>query len=164
MERKMWIMGAAGVVVVIGGLGIMLGNVGANSAYADSSPTQRLECGNKLIKGTYGVQMQGTRPVPGGTGIEVMIGVVTRKFDGAGSFTQIDNVKGAISGFAPDRPGSGTYEVSADCLGTTRFEPAPGIVVEERFVVVDYGHEIRSIVTTPQPTMVSTVAKRIGFR
>jgi hypothetical protein len=107
--------------------------------------------------------MQGTRPVPGGAGMEAMIGVVTRVFDGAGNFTQLDNIKGAISGFAPDRPGAGTYEVYANCAGITRFEPAPGLIIEERFVLIDYGHEIRSITTTPQPVMVTTVAKRAGF-
>ncbi|HEY6643348.1 hypothetical protein [Povalibacter sp.] len=33
----------------------------------------------------------------------------------------------------------------------------------ERFVLVDYGREMRSITTTPQPFMVTTVAQRIGI-
>jgi hypothetical protein len=37
------------------------------------------------------------------------------------------------------------------------------VVLEERIVVLDYGHEIRLISTTPQPIMVTTVAKRTGF-
>ena len=58
--------------------------------------------------------MHGTRPVPRalGGGIETVIGVVIRANDGAGSFTQIDNVKGSITGIAADREGFGTYVVN----------------------------------------------------
>jgi hypothetical protein len=164
MKRRLCIMSTAGLFVVCAGLGGIVLGAGANPARATSVGPDRFACGNELIRGTYGVQMQGTRPVPGGTGLEAVIGVVIRTYDGEGNFTQFDNIKGAVSGFTPDRPGSGIYEVNADCSGTTRFEPAPGVVLEERFVVVDYGHEIRSISTTPQPVMVSTVAKRIGLR
>jgi hypothetical protein len=157
-------MSAAGFVAACAGLGYIVLNAGANTALAGTGGSQRFECSNQLLKGTYGLQMQGTRPVPGGTSLEPVIGVVIRTFDGGGSFTQIDNIKGAVSGFLPDRPGAGTYEVNADCSGSTRFEPAPGVIIEERFVVLDYGHEIRSITTTPQPIMMTTVGKRITFR
>lgn len=49
--------------------------------------------------------MQGTRPVPGGTGIETLIGVVTRTYDGAGNFTQVDKVKGSVTGTTGKRIG-----------------------------------------------------------
>jgi hypothetical protein len=164
MKRRVCIMSAAGLVVACVGLGNIVLNAGANTALADTEGSRRFECGNKLLKGTYGIQMQGTRPVPGGTGLEPVIGIVVRTFDGRGNFTQLDNIKGAVSGFVPDRPGAGTYEVNADCSGSARFEPGPGVIVEERFVVLDYGHEIRSITTTPQPIMVTAVAKRISIR
>lgn len=164
MKRRLCIMSTAGLAVACAGLGSIVLDAGANPARADIGAPDRFECGNELLKGTYGIQMQGTRPVPGGTGLEAVIGVVIRTYDGRGNFTQLDNIKGAVSGLAPDRPGAGTYNVNADCSGTTRFEPAPGVVVEERFVVLDYGHEVRSISTTPQPIMVTAVAKRIGLR
>ena len=162
MERRKWIMAAVGCAIVCAALGNMLRDSGASSAYANGL-AKRFVCNNKLLKGTYGVQMQGTRPVPGGTGIETMIGVVTRVFDGAGNFTQLDNIKGSVTGFVPDRPGAGTYEVYENCSGVTRFEPGPGVLIEERFVLIDYGHEMRSITTTPPPVMITTVAKRAGF-
>ena len=162
MKHRVCLMSALFVACV--GLGNIDLNAGANTALADTGDAHRFECSNKLLKGTYGIQMQGTRPVPGGTGLEPVIGIAIRTFDGAGNFTQRDNIKGAVSGIVPDRPGAGTYELNADCSGSTRFEPAPGVIIEERFVVLDYGHEIRSIVTTPQSNMVTAVAKRISSR
>jgi hypothetical protein len=164
MRGRTWIVGVAGLLVVGLGLGSMVRDAGANSVQGKTGSGKRFECTDRMIKGTYGIQMQGTRPVPGGTGLEAMIGVNTRTYDGAGNFTQVDNAKGAISGIVPDRPGSGTYQVNADCSGTTLFAPGPGVLIEERFVIVDYGHEIRSITASPQPLMISTVAKRTGFR
>ena len=93
------------------------------------------------IRGTYGIHMQGTGPVPppvGGT--QTLIGVVTRTYDGMGNFTQIDNIHGSVTGWVPDRPGSGTYQVNPDCTAATQFQPAPGApVIEERMVIVDRG-------------------------
>jgi hypothetical protein len=123
-------------------------------------------CGAATIRGTYGIQMQGSRPVPpaAGGGTETMIGVVLRTYDGAGNFSQTDNVKGSVTGIVPDRAGFGTYQVNPDCSGTTLFQPGPGQVIEERFVIVDAGREIRSITSSPPPVMVSTVQQRIDRR
>ncbi len=163
MRRGNWVLGgAACALVCIGVSAALLGSAGA--AQATGGPQKRFECSNRLLKGSFGGQMQGTRPVPGGTAIENVIGVITRTYDGAGNFTQVDNVKGSISGYSPDRPGYGTYSVNADCTGSTRFEPAPGIVIEERTVIVDFGNEIRSVVTKPQPIMVTASSKRIDYR
>ena len=74
-----------------------------------------------------------------------MIGVVLRTYDGHGNIGQVDNVKGSITGIVPDRPGFGTYEVSPDCTGIARFQPGPGILIEERLVIVDNGREIRTM-------------------
>lgn len=162
------VIGLAGVTLslCVGGatLNVGAGEVSANSI-AESAARQRLStCNNRTIEGAYGIQMQGTRPVPGGTELEQIIGVVTRIYDGAGNFTQIDNVKGSVSGIAFDRPGSGTYVVNADCTGRTLFQPAPGVTIEERMIIIDYGHEVRSITASPQPLMTTTVGKRIGGR
>jgi hypothetical protein len=48
---------------------------------------------------------------------ESVISVVLRNYDGQGNISQIDNVKGSITGIVSDRQGSGTYEVSPDCTG-----------------------------------------------
>lgn len=163
MERNHWIVGAMGVAATCMALS---SSMPGNAAASDTSDFvgKRFECSNKTLRGTWGILMQGTRPVQGGSGIESVIGIVTRTFDGAGNFTQLDNVKGSTSGYAADRPGFGTYIVNTDCTGTTRFEPGLGVVVEEKFVIVDFGQEIRTIVTAPPPIMVTTVARRISLR
>jgi hypothetical protein len=80
---------------------------------------KRRECSEATLKGAYGVQVLGTRPVGPGGPVESLIGVVIRVYDGQGQFTQVDNVKGSITGIVPDREGSGTYEVNVDCTGVT---------------------------------------------
>ncbi|MCB1690558.1 MAG: hypothetical protein KDI33_18815 [Halioglobus sp.] len=124
------------------------------------------DCNATTIRGDYGTQMQGTRPAaPPNTGIETVIGVVWRSYDGAGNFEQRDNIKGSLSVFTPNRPGMGTYEVSPDCTGITTFQPDPNnpfIVIQERIVILDNGNEIRSITETPAPLMITSVSKRIN--
>jgi hypothetical protein len=122
-------------------------------------------CDAGTLRGAYGIQMQGTRPVPPPTGgVESVVGVVWRSYDGDGNFEQLDSIKGSVTGIVPNRPGLGTYEVSADCTGTTSFQPDPNnpnFVIVERFVIVDGGNEIRSIGETPAALMVTSVATRV---
>ena len=91
-----------------------------------------------------------------------MIGVVIRTFDGLGNFTQIGNVKGSVTGWIPDTPGSGTYQVNRGCTAATQFSPGPGVFIEERMVIVDAGKETYSMTATPAPLMVTAVGKRIN--
>ena len=118
------------------------------------------QCSEATVRGDYGIQIQGTRPAPGGL-IESVIGIVLRSYDGHGSFRQVSNVKGSITGTVPDSVGSGTYEVNADCTGVVRFEPAPGVLIEERLVIVDNGREIRTAVMVPAAVMITGVRQRI---
>lgn len=146
--------------------GVLLVGVGGSmdpGARAVAQDATGFRCSNATIRGTYGGQMQGTNPVPG-AGIQTVIGVIIRTYDGAGNFTQIDNIKGSITGIVPDRPGAGTYQVNPDCSGVTLFQPGPGITLEERMVIVDHGREIRSIVSSPLPVMTTSVQKRIDHR
>jgi hypothetical protein len=96
--------------------------------------------------------------------IESVIGVVIRHYDGQGQFTQVDNVKGSITGMVPDRPGFGTYQVNEDCSAVVQFEPFPGLLLEERLVIVDDGNEIRSMTSLPPSVMVTGVHTRIDSR
>ena len=121
-------------------------------------------CSMATLRGAYGIQMQGTRPSGPGGPMESVIGVVIRVYDGRGQFTQVDNVKGSISGIVPDREGFGTYEVNEDCTGVTHFQPGPGISIEEKLVIVKGGREVLSIVSNPLPVMMSTVQRKIGVR
>jgi hypothetical protein len=119
-------------------------------------------CSNATIKGGYGYQISGTRPSGPNGPIENAIGVLVRVFDGAGNFTQIDNVKGAISGWVPDRPGSGTYTINDDCSGImTLHNTGIPFPIVERVVVVNAGAEIRSAVMEPAAVMVTATARRM---
>ena len=149
---------AAALAAAMGGVQL----VGANSQDTDSHRDGR-RCSLATIGGDYGIQIQGTRPVPGGL-TESVVGVVLRNYDGRGNISQVDNVKGSITGIVPDRPGFGTYEVSPDCTGIARFQPGPGILLEERLVIVDDGREIRSMVAAPAGVMVTGVHQRIHTR
>ena len=159
MQRIGWVSATAcALAVAMGGAQL----VGANGQDKDNHRDGR-HCSEATIRGDYGIQIQGTRPAPGGL-TESVVGVVLRNYDGRGNISQIDNVKGSITGIVPDRQGFGTYRVSADCTGIARFQPGPGIMLEERLVIVDDGREIRSMVSAPAGVMVTGVHQRIHSR
>jgi hypothetical protein len=146
---------AATVAMVIGGAGIM---------GADGPDDERgRSCSEATVRGDYGIQIQGTRPAPGGL-TESVVGVVLRTYDGQGNFSQVSNVKGSITGTVPDSQGFGTYSVNPDCTGVIRFQPGPGILIEERLVIVDNGREIRAAVMVPTAVVISSVHQRIRRR
>lgn len=158
MRRMAWAAAAAAVAAIaIGGVRIV------RAEGSDDEHGRFKQCSVATLRGDYGVQVQGTRPAPGGL-TESVIGVVLRSYNGDGSFTQVDNVKGSITGTVPDRPGFGTYEVNPDCTGIVRFQPGPGIFIEERLVIVDDGREIRTAVMVPAGVMVSGVHLRVHTR
>ena len=153
--------------LAVGGLQLRAG--GANDGANAAKPEQGgggLQCSNAAISGTYGMQIQGTRPVPPclGGGTETVIGVLVRTYDGAGNFTQVDNVKGSVTGITPDRLGAGTYQVSANCTAVTQAMPGPGIVIEERMVITQNSGQVRAIVANPLGIMVTAVGERIDRR
>ena len=159
MRRTTWVVTAAVTVAVILGGARMMGADGqANDERGQGKP-----CSEATLRGDYGIQIQGTRPAPGGL-TESVIGVVLRNYDGRGSFSQVSNVKGSITGTVPDSPGFGTYEVNSDCTGIVRFEAGPGVLLEERLVIVDNGREIRTAVMVPAPVMITGVHQRIHTR
>ena len=90
--------------------------------------------------------------------MEAMIGLVIRHYDGQGGVTQVNNIKGAISGYVPDQPGSGTYQVNEDCSVIVNFQPFPGVFIEERLLIVDKGRELFSITILPAALMVTGVS------
>jgi len=144
------------------------------TAMSAQQPVTEAACNNASLTGSYGVIVTGAAPAssilpafpaglfPVGT-VEQILGVVVHTFDGNGKFTQVDNVKGYLSGITADRPGSGTYSVNADCSGTySIFIPAlsfPVLVV--RFVIVDGGKEFRGVVVTPQEAMTIANGRKI---
>jgi hypothetical protein len=163
---KTSVRGASVALLVSAGLLLLVAGTQGSGAGSNVGQDMGFPCTNGTLRGTYGIQMQGTVPVPppvGGT--QTLIGVVTRTYDGIGNFTQIDNIHGSVTGWVPNRPGSGTYQVNPDCAAATQFQPAPGApVIEERVVIVDGGSQLYSVTVSPLPNMVSTVAKRIDPR
>jgi hypothetical protein len=165
---KTSIKGASVALLVSAGLLLLVvaGTDGSGAA-TSGGPDVGFPCTDATIRGTWGTHMQGTGPVPPplGGGIQNLVGVVTRTYDGMGNFTQIDNIHGSVTGWVPNRPGSGTYQVNPDCTFATQFVPGPGApVIEERGVIVDGGSEYYSVTVSPLPVMISTVAKRTDPR
>jgi archaellin len=159
MRRTAWVVTAAvTAAVLLGGARIM----GAGGQ-ENNERSRGKECSEATVRGDYGIQIQGTRPAPGGL-IESVIGIVLRSYDGHGGISQVSNVKGSITGTVPDAQSVGTYEVNADCTGIARFQPAPGVLIEERLVIVDNGREIRTAVMVPAAVMITGVHQRIHSR
>lgn len=136
--------------------------------HAEDAPAK---CSLQTLKGSYGLALSGTRPAPAVLpnslalpgAMEQVIGVVIHIFDGNGGFTQTGStVKGSLSGANLDAPGSGTYTVNADCTGTftvnNTISPVPLV---NRFIITDGGKEIRSVVVSPQPVMVTSVGRKV---
>jgi hypothetical protein len=142
----------------------------APALFAQDAPV----CTNATLKGVYGVTVLGVVPAttvqssfpsaiyPPGT-LEQIVGIVRHVFDGKGGFTQVDNVKGYLSGIILDRPGSGTYSVNADCTGTySIIVPVPGVPpIVVKFVIVDGGKEFRAIVVSPAANITTANGKRM---
>jgi hypothetical protein len=135
-----------------------------------TAPAQTL-CSTATLRGNYGVQISGTRPAPSvlagiqanpGT-TEQVVGVVIQIFDGAGNFTQVDNVKGSLSGIAPSRPGGGIYSVNPDCTGTFTVNNAGSPPIVNQFVVVDNGQGFLTAVTSPQAVLVTATARKMSY-
>jgi hypothetical protein len=163
---KTSIRGASVAALVSAGLLLLVAGTQGSRAGSNVGPDLGFPCTDGTLRGTYGIQMQGTRPVPPPVGgSQTLIGVVKRTFDGMGNFTQVDNVHHSVTGWTPDREGSGTYQVNPDCTAATQFVPGPGApVIEERIVIVDGGSEYYSVTVSPLPVMISTVAKRTNPR
>ncbi len=158
MLRIRWAAAAAATVaVVIGGARVM-GTDGQNDEHGRGK-----QCSAATVRGDYGIQIQGTRPAPGGL-TEAVIGIVFRTYDGHGNFSQVSNVKGSITGTIPDSESVGVYEVNPDCTGSLTSEPRPGVLIEERLVIVDGGHEIRAAVMAPTAVVITSVHQRIQRR
>jgi hypothetical protein len=119
----------------------------ASAGYAQSnSPV----CTDKMLVGSYGFTIQGTKlSGPGPTGPQV--GVAMAHFYGNGQFTQIDTVTigGEVVSDFTHTPANGTYTVNGDCTGTFTITFSDGRPpVTTNFVVVDYGYEIDTVVTS----------------
>jgi hypothetical protein len=119
-------------------------------------------CSLASLKGTYGFLVMGIKPSGAPPApLEQMIGVSMATYDGQGHFTGFDNIHSAISPLSPDRPGSGTYTVNEDCSGSSVLIIPGGPPLEQRFVLVDKGKEIRTAVMSPATVMVTAIGRKI---
>jgi hypothetical protein len=116
------------------------------TAFANDSAS----CNNKLIAGSYGFTVQGTKL--GGAGpVGPQVGVAMAQFDGNGNFSQIDTVTidGTVVADFTHTPATGTYTVNSDCTGTFTInftDGRPPVVTS--FIVVENGTEIDAVVTS----------------
>ena len=89
-------------------------------------------CSNSSLQGSYGFQLKGTI-----VGLGPIGGVARLTFDGAGNFTQTDNVT-----------------VNADCTGTQTLNSG-GQVIHTTFVIAENGKEVFDVVTDPHLVITS---------
>lgn len=103
-------------------------------------------CSNTTLRGDYGFSVDGQILAGPRTGL--LRAVAMTHFDGDGELSQVDfaTLNGIPTG-SDWRPGTGTYEINADCTGTAQInftEGSPSLHL--RIVVVDDGREVRTIV------------------
>ena len=104
--------------------------------------------------------LSGVRPGAGGAP-EQFVGLSMQTYDGQGNFTQTDNTHGP-SGTATDQAGWGTYTVNPDCSGTkTLWLQGLPFPIENRIAILDKGDEIRIVVMSPPPIVVTAQGRRI---
>ena len=110
-------------------------------------------CSARTLRGDYGLVGTGTRGL-GPAGIEQFVTISMVTYDGDGTFTAEGVSHGQTTGVRGG-PADGTYFVNADCTGgQTTF--IPGVPpLEDRFVIVDKGREVRTVVVSPLTTIAS---------
>jgi hypothetical protein len=136
------------------------GVVGLVAAFALSVPWgvaaqgdgDRRVCGTHTLHGNYGLTGTGVRGLgPGASETFATISMVT--YDGLGGFSAIGVSHGQVTGVREGLPVTGTYYVNPDCTGgqTTIIPGVPPL--EDRFVIVDNGREVRTVVVAPVTTI-----------
>jgi hypothetical protein len=152
---KLWrtLISLAAVALLVGSLALAL-----SSSVAAQPDRDGRGCSTRTLRGTYGLVGTGTRGVgPGVTEQFVTISMVT--YDGEGGFDAEGVSHGQTTGVRGG-PVSGTYFVNDDCTGgqTTIIPGVPPL--EDRFVIVENGREIRTVVTSPATTIATANLRR----
>jgi hypothetical protein len=110
------------------------------------------ECSLRTLRGAYGLVGSGVRGLgPAVSESFTTVSMVT--YDGRGSFDAIGTSHGAITGVREGAAVTGTYYVDPDCTGgqTTYIPGLPPL--EDRFVIVENGREVRTVVISPATTI-----------
>jgi hypothetical protein len=109
-------------------------------------------CGLHTLHGEYGLVGSGIRGLGPGTS-ESFATISMVDYDGQGGFTAMGVSHGQVTGVRAGLPVTGTYHVDPDCTGgqTTNIPGVPPL--EDSFVIVDNGREVRTVVTSPATTI-----------
>jgi hypothetical protein len=129
--------------------------VGLALAQATSgTPTLRADddgpkgCSNRTLSGDYGAAIDGTIVLPSPAPSRLVRGLAMQHFDGHGNSSQVDFVTlNGVPGGSDWRPGTGTYEINADCTGTAVInfnDGSPSLNL--RLLVVDGGRQLMAVV------------------
>jgi hypothetical protein len=109
-------------------------------------------CSTHTLQGDYGLVGTGIRGLgPGASETFATVSMVT--YDGRGTFSAVGVSHGQTTGVREGLPVTGIYYVNPDCTGgqTTSIPGAPQL--EDRFVIVDSGREVRTVVVSPTTTI-----------
>ena len=109
-------------------------------------------CSERTLHGDYGLVGTGVRGLgPGASESFATISMVT--YDGQGGFSAVGVSHGQVTGVRQGLPVTGMYFVNPDCTGgqTTNIPGVPPL--EDRFVIVDNGREVRTVVVAPLTTI-----------
>jgi hypothetical protein len=120
-------------------------------------------CSNETLRGDYGILVSGIVPAGPNGETEMVIGTTLRSYDGQGNFTEVSNAHGQLSDLVVGRKGWGTYRVNANCTGTTTLvvDGAP-FPAETSMVIVDDGREVKEVVMSPPPALVTALQTRVA--
>ena len=138
------------VAAAAGFLGAVALSVPWGAAAQDDGPGR--QCGAHTLRGDYGLVGSGARGLgPGASETFTTVSMVT--YDGQGGFSAAGVSHGQVSGVRAGLPVAGTYFVNPDCTGgqTTNIPGVPPL--EDRFVIVDNGREVRTVVVAPLTTI-----------
>jgi hypothetical protein len=156
-RSKTFVM-ATGLVLVVGAVtfGTLMG--AQAEARSGESPAASATCSNRTLRGSYGFSIEGTI-LAGTPNAFAVRGVAMTHYDGEGNLTQVDfTTRNGVPFNADWRPGSGTYEINADCTGSAHIIQSDGTPsVNLKFVVVDRGREVRT-------TVVGNSTSSVGIR
>jgi hypothetical protein len=117
------------------------------------------ECSLRTLRGAYGLVGSGVRGLgPGAAESFATVSMVT--YDGQGHFDAIGTSHGAVTGVREGAAVTGTYYVDPDCTGgqTTYLPGLPPL--EDRFVIVDNGREVRTVVISPATTIATASLRK----
>ena len=103
-------------------------------------------CSESTLRGDYGFSIDGQ--ILAGPKAGLLRGVAMTHFDGDGGLSQVDftTINGVPIG-TDWRPGTGSYEINADCTGKAQISFTDGSpTLKLRLVVADRGDQVRTIV------------------